>query len=151
MIVRLNFDGAKVDIGKLVMTSIGVAGYVDGVSAPAITIGEVVGYGTSNTAEWTGLCKALEFVVQLSKEQKQVMDVSILGDSQLVVYQFIGKYKVRQPHLKEYYDKAKALFNSLHTEQRRRISVRWIPREKNKEADKLAGDALKSFLAQNKI
>ncbi len=89
---------------------------------------------TNNMAEYQGLIRLLELCIQY-----KVKNIHIFGDSQLVIYQVTGKYKVRQPHLKKYADKAKFLIKKIQGE----VSLFWIPRKQNKEADKLANLSLR--------
>ena len=51
---------------------------------------------TNNTAEYEALIKALELVSKITKEE-----ITCILDSELVVKQLLGEYKVKQPHLKK--------------------------------------------------
>jgi len=77
--------------------------------------------GTNNTAEWSGLILALEKLLRLGASHAEVV-----GDSQLVVNQFNGKWAVRAPHLHEYYERARRLARRFKS-----LEVKWIPREQN--------------------
>jgi ribonuclease HI len=91
-----------------------------------------IGRATNNVAEYTALLEAL--AIALAREAD---DVELLADSELVVKQVRGEYKVRHPDL-----------IPLHAEAVRRIArlrkfkIGHIPREKNKDADKLVNRAL---------
>jgi ribonuclease HI len=91
-----------------------------------------IGHATNNVAEYTALLEAL--AIALAREAD---DVELLADSELVVKQVRGEYKVRHPDL-----------IPLHAEAVRRIArirkfkIGHVPREKNKVADKLVNRAL---------
>lgn len=89
---------------------------------------------TTNVAEYGGLLAVLELV------EKVVANgdiVEIRGDSQLIVRQVNGQYRVKKPHLMIYNVRAKELIETLRS---RGISVvlNWIPREQNTQADELS-------------
>jgi ribonuclease HI len=91
-----------------------------------------IGRATNNVAEYTALLEAL--AIALARDAD---DVELLADSELVVKQVKGEYKVRHPDL-----------IPLHAEAVRRIAklrtfkIGHVPREKNKVADKLVNRAL---------
>jgi len=66
-------------------------------STPIHSGGDYLGVTTNNVAEWQGVIKALEWV---KKNMEDVNQLFIFLDSQLVVKQITGEYKVKQPHLK---------------------------------------------------
>jgi ribonuclease HI len=68
-----------------------------------------------------------------------VKNVSIYTDSLLVVNQVLGKYKIKNMTLQKYAEKAKNLICTFD-----HFAVHYIPREKNKIADKLAKEAIKT-------
>jgi ribonuclease HI len=71
---------------------------------------------------------------------RKAREVQIYTDSQLLARQWEGRYKVRDPKLKELYEKARRLARGLQSCQ-----VTHIPREKNKEADALANQAIDDY------
>lgn len=89
-----------------------------------------IGIATNNVAEYLGLLFALEKVLTLNPEY-----VEIFLDSELVVKQLKGEYKIKNVKLKDYYEKIKSLLKNL------KYDIKYIPREMNKYADKLAKDA----------
>ncbi|MFA6963565.1 MAG: ribonuclease HI family protein [Patescibacteria group bacterium] len=102
---------------------------------------EYIGEGTNNTAEYRAIIKALEiltkskwFVENNSKENEVVCRL----DSQLVVEQINGRYKVKQSHIAEYMEEIKKLLSQSIV----RVSFVHIPREQNKIADRLVNKAL---------
>ncbi len=83
---------------------------------------------TNNTAEYTGLLRGLEEIVS-----RDIQNVRILGDSQLVIRQMKGEYKVSSPHLQVLHAKAQALVTRVA-----QIDWQHIPRALNKRADALS-------------
>jgi len=123
--------------------------YIDGASkgnpGPAgigviiIDAGQVVrnisvylGHATNNYAEYTALIHALQEALLLKAEK-----IVINTDSELVCRQINGLYKVRSAEIMALYLQAKRLIPAF-----KEVSVRHIPRENNKGADKLANQAV---------
>jgi ribonuclease HI len=100
--------------------------------APVYEAGERIPDGTNNVAEYEGLIQGLTHCARLEGSE-----VIVRSDSQLLVRQMLGQYKVKTPHILTLFNKAKVLasrFSVVHFEH--------IPREQNKSADKLANAAL---------
>jgi ribonuclease HI len=95
---------------------------------PAEELFESLGETTNNVAEYRALLLAL----RRAKERK-VDTVEILSDSLLLVQQVNGIFKVRAPHLIPIVSDAIRRAKSF-----RRFSIRHIPREQNRKADRLA-------------
>lgn len=91
-------------------------------------ISEHAGTGTSNTAEWKALIALLELAIEHRAEY-----LVVHGDSQLVIKQIEGKYRVKKPHLKLLHSQATRLLTQLTG-----VRFVWIPREQNKWADALS-------------
>ncbi len=94
--------------------------------------GEYIGETTNNVAEYMAVVKGLEEVIR-----QGATDVIIKMDSQLIVRQMSGQYKIKQPHLIELAQAVKTLlakFNSYRFEH--------VLRAFNKEADKQVNIAL---------
>lgn len=87
---------------------------------------------TNNEAEYAGLMLALEIAVTLRRP-----NVEIWMDSEVVVYQMMGRFAVNSPALKACHRKACALARSVPG-----VSYHYIPREQNRLADALAADAI---------
>ncbi len=94
-----------------------------------------LGVQTNNYAEYMAVIKALE--ISLDKGAKLL---DIYCDSQLLVKQMSGEYKVKSPTIRALFIRAKKL-----TEQFHRVSFHHIKREFNKKADALANQALDGF------
>src|SRR3989344_3786410 len=93
-------------------------------------ISEYIGHGTNNIAEYSAVIRALEEAHTLKEK-----NVTIKTDSELVVRQLQGKYKVKNARLKPLQRKIAALAISMH------LSFQHVPRERNKLADKLSKEA----------
>lgn len=83
---------------------------------------------TNNVAEWAAVRNGLRYLKSINFEG----EVEIRGDSQLVIYQLDGTYKVRKPTLLPFYTESLQLLGSWVWKSH------WIPREENKETDKLS-------------
>lgn len=91
-----------------------------------------IGRTTNNVAEYRGLIAGLEEARRLGAD-----DVAVSMDSKLVVEQMSGRWKVKHPDMAELHRQARALASSFDS-----VTYRWIPREKNKHADRLANEAM---------
>lgn len=98
------------------------------------SIAQKIGVKTNNEAEYTALIELL-----LTIFEKELNNVTIYGDSQLVINQMNGIYQVNSPNLKQLYRQAKYLAD--HLKARLNIDLAWIPREQNTKADKLSNMA----------
>lgn len=96
-------------------------------------ISKFIGITTNNVAEYMALVYGLEEALYLRAKK-----VSCFLDSELLVRQLEGSYKVRDEKLKLFYHQVKYLEHFFN-----KISFSHLPREKNKEADKLAKEAAK--------
>ncbi len=88
---------------------------------------------TNNVAEYTALVKALEWLVTNRHESEPVR---IKGDSKLVISQMTGEFRVKNKAIIPLFQKAATLKNRFSD-----ISFQWVPREENKEADRLSEEA----------
>ena len=101
-------------------------------SGTAYEIAEPIGTATNNIAEYTSLVRSLERSLDLGADEAEVY-----MDSELVVKQMKGEYKVRNKGLMPLYKAA-----SLLSRKFRSFSISHVPREENKHADKLSKKAL---------
>jgi short-chain 2-methylacyl-CoA dehydrogenase len=93
-----------------------------------------LGQVTNNVAEYNGLLGALRYAVEQGLSRLQV-----LTDSELMARQIEGIYKVKNPDLKPLYAEARRLIGRLNA-----FSIRYVPREQNREADRLCNQTLDS-------
>ena len=95
-------------------------------------VGTFLGTATNNVAEWTGLVTGLEAAVDIG-----VTELHVRLDSELVVKQLSGAYRVKNEGLIPLHAKAKALLRRFaHTD------VRHVPRKQNAEADAIVNRVL---------
>ena len=94
--------------------------------------GEAIGVATNNVAEYRGLLAGLQKAVELG-----VDEVEVVSDSELLVKQMLGEYKVKNEALQELSSEAARLARQL-----RRVSYRAVRREHNDLADRLVNEAL---------
>lgn len=97
-----------------------------------IEISGYLGTTTNNVAEYAGLIEALTVA-----EQEGAAEVEIVSDSELLVRQMLGAYRVRHPNIVPLHEKAKGMARRF-----RRFSIRHTLRAGNKEADRLANLAV---------
>lgn len=115
----------------------GLAGYGAVVFAPdhETVLGEAceaIGHATNNVAEYRGLIAGLAEAARLG-----ATEVGVSMDSKLVVEQMSGRWKVKHPDLITLYRQAVTAAMQFET-----VDYRWIPRERNKHADRLANEAM---------
>jgi ribonuclease HI len=96
--------------------------------------GETIGVATNNVAEYRALLAGLE-----SALERGVDEVEVVSDSELLVKQMRGEYKVKNAALRELVDEAESLARRLG-----RVSYTAVRREHNELADRLVNDALDS-------
>lgn len=101
-------------------------------SPTGLTDSKRLGSTTNNVAEWRGFLAALD--VALASGAR---DVEIRADSQLVLRQFSGEYRMKAPHLAAFLEEARRKARGIE-----RLRVVHVPREENHEADALANRAL---------
>ena len=95
--------------------------------------GKFLGPGTNNEAEYQALILALEEALALGADVVQVY-----MDSELLVRQLNGQYKVRSPKLRGYFEESRELLSKFI-----KYAIIHINREENREADRLANDAIR--------
>ena len=96
---------------------------------------------TNNVAEYTALVKALEWLLANNLNSDSVQ---INSDSQLVVKQLSGEYKVKSKRILPFYREVLLLKKKFKD-----IEIRWIAREENIEADALTNKAYMKALRDN--
>ena len=94
-----------------------------------------IGPATNNLAEYTALIYALQEALIL-----KASEIKINTDSELLYQQIKGRYKVKNEKLKNLFDQIQHLSRGF-----KRIDFECIPREKNREADRLAAQAVREI------
>jgi ribonuclease HI len=95
-------------------------------------LSEFLGIRTNNFAEYSGLLAALEFALRYDHPRLRV-----ISDSELMVKQIKGQYKVKSPDLRPLFEEAKRRIEGLEFFQ-----IQHVLRNKNREADRLANEAM---------
>jgi len=127
--ITLQFDGGS--RGNPGPSGVGVVlSAADG--TPLVTLGRFIGRATNNVAEYRGLITALEEAKKLGARK-----IIIRGDSELIIKQMKGEYKVRHPQLKPLFDQARQLLREFEAHK-----IEHNLRHKNELADKLANLAM---------
>ncbi|MHC4715755.1 MAG: ribonuclease HI family protein [Planctomycetota bacterium] len=94
--------------------------------------GYYLGRTTNNVAEYQGLIRALERAAALKADEARVH-----SDSELLIRQMTGEYRVRNAGLKPLFEQARQLCRRF-----RRVTFSHVRREENTEADRLANQAM---------
>ncbi len=120
----------------------GPAGYgvviEDEVGRPVAELSEYLGRQTNNYAEYSGLLSALNYTLRHGFKA-----LKVVSDSELMVKQINGQYKVSSPSLKELHERAMQLIDQLDC-----FEIGHVLREKNREADRLANLAMDRGIAK---
>ena len=101
-------------------------------------ISDYIGETTNNFAEYEALIRALEAAKNMFGETLRSMDVEARLDSELVVRQLQGAYKVKEPSLKEQF----ARVARLRLEDFPNITFTHVRRHQNAHADELVNEAI---------
>ncbi len=119
----------------------GPAGYgvviEDEMGRPVAQLSEFLGRQTNNYAEYSGLLAALNYALRHGFKA-----LKVISDSELMVKQISGEYKVSSPTLQELHQRAIKLIDQLEC-----FEIKHVQREKNREADRLANLAMDRGIA----
>ena len=139
------FQGSKI-FGELHVHTDGAARGNPGPAAIGVVIttsdgkevasfGQYIGEATNNFAEYTALVHALRLLSAFKLDC-----LRLFSDSDLVVQQLKGNYRVKEPHLKSLYSQVISMLGHY-----REWRIDHVPRERNQEADGLANQALDDY------
>ena len=103
-------------------------------------IAQGLGETTNNVAEYTAVILGLERAKELGAS-----DVLLRSDSQLLINQITGVYRVKTPHLQPLHRRVRTLAASFGT-----IRFEHVHRERNTEADRLANAGVDAWLASHR-
>ncbi|HET7588946.1 MAG TPA: ribonuclease HI family protein [Solirubrobacterales bacterium] len=131
--VTVNVDGGA--RGNPGPAAIGVV-LRDGEGRVLEEVGETIGTATNNVAEYRALLRGIELA-----KARGASDLELIGDSELVVRQVEGRYKVKNAGMKELHAEAVRALRGLDS-----WSIRHVRRAENAEADRLVNDALDGVL-----
>ncbi len=122
----------------------GPAGYgvfvTDQAGRKVAALNEFLGNQTNNYAEYSGLLAALDYALQNGHKA-----LKVVADSELLVKQIRGEYKVKSPTLLELYQRARKMIAQLQW-----FSIQHVLRGINREADRLANLAMDQGMGRNK-
>jgi ribonuclease HI len=96
-----------------------------------------IGETTNNVAEYTAVIEGLARAAELGAGS-----VTLRSDSQLLISQLTGRYRVKAPHLQPLHRRARSIAAGFD-----RVSFEHVPREENVEADRLANEGVDRWLA----
>jgi ribonuclease HI len=120
----------------------GPAGYGvyirDAEGQPIARLSEYLGHKTNNFAEYSALLAALEYAIAHNYRA-----LKVISDSELMVRQMTGRYRVNSADLKPLYDKARSLVRQLD-----KFAIEHVLRVKNQHADRLANAAMDSGMGK---
>jgi len=123
----------------------GPAGYgvviKDQTGRKVAVLSEYLGHQTNNFAEYQGLIAALEYALQHGPKA-----LKLISDSELLVRQIKGIYKVKNATLKDLHGRAKELISQLEW-----FSIGHALREHNQEADLLANEAMDRGMGRSAV
>jgi len=94
-------------------------------------LGETIGEATNNVAEYKALIRGIEMAKELGADELQIH-----GDSELVVKQMLGQYKVKHPDMKPLHAQAREALGGVEW------TISHVRREQNADADALVNQAL---------
>jgi ribonuclease HI len=99
-------------------------------------VGETIGEATNNVAEYRALLRGIELATEHGAS-----DLELIGDSELVVRQVEGRYKVKNAGMKELHEEVKRALRGLDS-----WSIHHVKRAENADADRLVNQALDGAL-----
>ena len=101
-------------------------------------VSEYIGETTNNVAEYTALIRALQTVKKLLGEQARDAEILVRMDSELIVRQMQGIYKVKDPNMKKLFEEVA----SMRLADALNLVFEHVRREKNARADVLVNAAI---------
>ena len=113
----------------------GPAGYgvrIEHADGTITELKQFLGTSTNNVAEYSGLLAALQWAID-----HDIRQLRIRSDSELLVKQMRGEYRVKHPGLLPLYDEARAMIATIGT-----VTFEHVRREFNRDADRLANEAI---------
>lgn len=136
--IQINTDGGS--RGNPGPSAIGV--YITHNNQEVFSFSKYLGLTTNNVAEYTAVIEALKYLVE---NEIKTGEINFVLDSELVVKQINGLYKIKQNHLAELFNQIKKLVSQLIKDNKvKLVSFNHVLREKNKEADGLVNLCLDS-------
>ena len=125
---RANIDGGS--RGNPGPAAYGV--HIEQADGTIVELKAAIGITTNNVAEYSGLLAALRWAIENGMSQ-----LHVLADSDLLVKQMRGEYRVKSPGLQPLFEEARGLVKQIG-----RVKFEHVRREFNKDADRLANEAM---------
>ena len=119
-----------------------IAFVIEGIGEENIEFGKKIGDTTNNQAEYQALVAGLERIYQETPRDSEII---VYSDSEFMVKQINGEYKVKNALIRPVYEMAKSLISDIE-KNGNIISFEAIRRENNKRADELCNMALDNQL-----
>ena len=107
----------------------------DGKRSPIFEMGKYLGKATNNIAEAQGMLLALKIAAM-----RGAREILIEGDSELIIFQHIGKYRVSDKNIKVWWSESQAAM--MDESSFDWIAIRQVPREQNERADSITKEVL---------
>lgn len=99
---------------------------------------------SNNKAEWNALGFALrallDHIQSLPEKEQKLESLTILGDSQLVIFQLIRQWQCKDEHMRKFRNRCLEIIQDLKVDD---WVARWVPRDINQEADALSREGLR--------
>lgn len=130
--IELYVDGAA----DLHTKTAGIGGVIYRNGEELFSFSEFLDDSTNNEAEYTALIRGLQELINL-----KLLNANIYADSELIVKQINGEYKVKNDRMQVLHKEAMKLFEKFNT-----WTLNHIPREKNYVADKLSKNGMRNKL-----
>ncbi len=105
------------------------------------SISKYLGIQTNNYAEYQALLESLKKLLNIFSDDLKSLHLFIFMDSELIVKQINGLYKVKNQNLKKIHEEIKRILSYFS-----KWEIHYIPREQNTIADRFANLALKDYL-----
>lgn len=100
-------------------------------------VSEFLGTTTNNVAEYTAVLRALEKLSNMLEARTKEAEVHVRMDSMLVIRQMKGEWKIKHPNMKPLASRVSELVREF-----KEVSFEHVYREHNKDADRLANEAM---------
>ena len=109
---------------------------------PSLEIKQYLGTATNNQAEYAALLRLLREIISQYGQNSALRHLTVYSDSELMVKQLNGEYKVKSKNILKYHIEARSLLHNIKA----KVNFVKIPREENKTADKLANQAIDEYM-----
>jgi ribonuclease HI len=102
-------------------------------------LGEGIGPATNNVAEYRAAIAGLRLAAEQGARK-----VDLRADSKLIIEQLAGRWRIKNPTLQVLHQEARKLIREFD-----KVTLKHVPRERNKDADRLANQGVDEWLLEN--